>query len=175
MRAGRLPLHVVRDTKKLTNGWTPEQHTLLLWWRYRAAANFSKKRAACSFLEKFATAWYLFPKPKLTSNAVQIKQANTHMNTFKFYKEVQQQIWGEVVEFIPSSSAVYLRGFGSASPKVRYSDLRTSRPVPSQNTKVKEFLKSVYICQSYHQNKSGSFFMAKVKVQTSSRLTVDNL
>jgi len=134
-----------------------------------------QKRAACSFLEKFATARYLFPKPKLTSNAVQIKQANTHMNTFKFYKEVQQQIWGEVVEFIPSSSAVYLRGFGSASPKVRYSDLRTSRPVPSQNTKVKEFLKSVYICQSYHQNKSGSFFMAKVKAQTSSRLTVDNL
>jgi len=30
----------------------------------------------------------------------------------------------------------------------------------SKNPKVKELLKSVYICQSYRKNKSGTFFMA---------------
>jgi len=46
---------------------------------------------------------------------VQIILADTRMNkqlyslTVKFHKVVQQQIWGEVVEFTLSPSAAYLR------------------------------------------------------------------
>jgi len=56
-----------------------------------------------------------YHKLKLTSDAVQIILANTCMNeqlysgTIKFHKVVQQQIKGEVVGFIPASSAVYTR------------------------------------------------------------------
>ena len=56
---------------------------------------------------------------------------------FTFHKVVRQQNSGVVDDFI-------------------FAVFRSL----STNPKVKELLKSVYICQSYRKNKSGTFFMA---------------
>ena len=55
--------------------------------------------------------------------------------TFNFHKVVRQQNSVAVEDFILFRSL-------------------------STNPKVKEWLKSVHICQSYRKNKSGTFFMA---------------
>jgi len=68
-------------------------------------------------------------EPKLRSNAVQIILANTHMN-------VQLNI-----QISQGSAATNLRVGGKFYSSLLYGS--------SQNTTVKELLKSVHICQSY--------------------------
>jgi len=66
-----------------------------------------------------------------------MKRCTVEHLTFSFHKVVRQQNSGAVEDF-------YITVFRSLST----------------NPKVKELLKSVYSCQSYRKNKSGTFFMA---------------
>ena len=78
--------------------------------------------------------------PKLRSNAVQIILAITHMNV-KLNIQLSQ-----------GSAATNLRGGGKF-----YSSFTCGS---YWNTTVKEVLKSVHICQSYHKNITCTFFIA---------------